>query len=149
MFILIRLIMNGTIRVLNSGMCTGGTALIAHSGFPPCFLKGGVVLGSGGLVSGLIHIIIKKVQPSMYSLFLYLFATGREPLHVHACYSNFIVFGFNSSHQWRKNQNNKNIHQKLFSVEIVYLWSIFSFDRIHTPSFGPVKVQPEKGNEDF
>ncbi len=40
-FILIRLIMNGTIRVQNSGMCTGGTALIAHSGFPPCFLKWG------------------------------------------------------------------------------------------------------------
>lgn len=30
MFILIRLIMNGTIRVLDSGMCTGGTALIGH-----------------------------------------------------------------------------------------------------------------------
>lgn len=39
-FILIRLIMNGTIRVLNSGMCTGGTTLIAHSGFHPVFLKG-------------------------------------------------------------------------------------------------------------
>lgn len=40
-FILITVIMNGTIRELNSGMCTGGTALIAHSGFLLCFLKGG------------------------------------------------------------------------------------------------------------
>ena len=44
-FILIRLIMNGTIRLPDSGMYTGGTALIAHSGFPPCFLKGGVCWG--------------------------------------------------------------------------------------------------------
>lgn len=39
--------------------------------FHPVFLKGGA-LGNGGRVSGLIHIIIKKVQPSMGSLFLYL-----------------------------------------------------------------------------
>lgn len=56
--------MNGTIRVLNSRMCTSGTTLIAHSGFLACFLKGGV-LGSGERVSGLIHVIIKEVQTSM------------------------------------------------------------------------------------
>lgn len=56
--------MNGTIRVLDSGMCTGRTALIAHSGFPLCFPKGGEQ-GSGGGVPGLIRIIIKKVEPSV------------------------------------------------------------------------------------
>ena len=34
--------MNGTIRELNSGMCTAGTVMIARSGFPPCFFKGGL-----------------------------------------------------------------------------------------------------------
>lgn len=66
--------MNGTIRVLNSGMCTGGTALIAHSGLPPCFffLEEGV-LGSGERGSGLIHIIIKKsIHPlAVFTLYLW------------------------------------------------------------------------------
>lgn len=72
-FILIRLIMNGTIRVLDSGMCTGGTALIAHLGFPPCFFLEEGVAGSGERGSGLIHIIIKKsIHPSaVFTLYLW------------------------------------------------------------------------------
>lgn len=42
-------------------------ALIAHSGFPPCFLKGGRM--HCRVVP--IHTIIRKIQPSVLCLFLY------------------------------------------------------------------------------
>lgn len=93
--------------------------------FYSVFLKGGE-LGSGGWVSGLIHIIIKKVQPSMCSLFLYLFACPCLLFELHSAVLQQLTVAK------EKKKHKKNIYHMLFSLESLDLWSILSLDRIHT-----------------
>lgn len=93
-------------------------------------LKGGA-LGSGGGDSGLIHIIIKQVHPSMCRFFLLCLV-----LEENHCVSVLVILNWqccaSSVHSSKAKktkktkQNKKNINQMLSSLETVYLWSIFS-----------------------